>query len=118
MIRQIPENEFVEEFLSDYADLGCGRHLDPAKRQHVEWVRKHIAVQCPRGGRFYAHFRDDGTITGIAAVLLDPGLDGDNCFGHMAEPLDVVVREQHRGNGYGRVLLEHVESESRAAGHG
>ena len=30
--------------------------------------------------------------------------------------LDVVVREQHRGKGHGRALLDHVESEARAAG--
>ena len=49
-------------------------------------------------------------------MLIDPGLEGKNCFGHMAELLDVVVRSPHRGNGYGRALLDHVESEARAAG--
>ena len=116
MIRQMPEVEFAEEFFADFADLECGRHFDPANPQHVAWVRRRIAVHCFRGGRFYVHFLDDDIPTGFAAVLIDPGLAGDNCFGHMAELLDVVVREQYRGNGYGRALLDHVESEARAAG--
>ena len=37
-------------------------------------------------------------------------------FGHVAELLDVVVREPHRGNGYGRALLDHAEAQARAAG--
>ena len=69
-----------------------------------------------RGSRFYVHLLDDGTPTGFATVLIDPGLEGDNCFGHVAELLDVIVRDQHRGNGYGRALMDHVESEARAAG--
>jgi GNAT superfamily N-acetyltransferase len=116
MIRQMQEHEFAQEFFADFADLECGRHFDPAKPQHVEWVRKRIAIHYLRGGRFYVHFLDDGTPTGFAALLYDPGLGGENCFGYVAELLDVVVREQHRGSGYGRELMEHAESEVRSAG--
>ena len=77
-------------------------------------------VVCPqagtRGGRFYVHCLPDGTRTGFAAVLIDPGLEGRNCFGHKAELLDVIIREAHRGKGYGSALLSHAESEARAAG--
>lgn len=116
MIRQMPEEEFAQEFFAEFADVECGRHFDPAKPQHVEWVRKRIAIHSLRSGRFYVHFAEDETPTGFAAVLIDPGLDGENCFGHMAELLDVIVRGQHRGKGIGRDLLDHVESEARAAG--
>ncbi|KKM98884.1 hypothetical protein LCGC14_1153380 [marine sediment metagenome] len=110
------EDKFAQEFFADFADLECGRHFDAANPQHVEWVRRRIAIHYFRGGRFYVHFLADGTPTGFAAVLIDPGLEGKNCFGHKAELLDVVVREEHRGNGYGRGLLARVESEARAAG--
>jgi len=97
-----------------YAGLECGRHFHPTNQQHVDWVRKRIAVQYLRGGRFYAYVRDDGTVAGFAGVLIDPGLEGENCFGHMAELLDIDIREPYRGNGYGRALLGHVEAEARA----
>lgn len=116
MIRQMPEDEFAQEFFADFANLERGRHFDPTNPQHVTWVRRRIAIHYFRGGRFYVHLLDDGTPTGFAAVLIDPGLDGKNCFGHMSELLDVVVRDKHRGNGYGRALLDHVESEVRAVG--
>ena len=116
MIKQMQEDEFVQEFFLDFAHLECGRHFDVENRQHVQWVGKRIAIHYFRGGRFYVHFLPDGTPTGFAAVLIDPGLEGDNCFGHKAELLDVVIREPHRGNGYGRALLDHVENEARASG--
>jgi GNAT superfamily N-acetyltransferase len=116
MIREMPEQEFAQEFFADFADLECGRHFDPGKPQHVEWVRRRIAIHYFRGGRFFGHFLDDDTPTGFAAVLIDPGLDGKNCFGHMAQLLDIVVREERRGNGYGRALLDRAESEARATG--
>ena len=116
MIREMAEEEFVQEFFADFADVECGRHFDSSKPQHVEWVRRRIAVHYFRGGRFYVHFLDDGTPTGFAAALIDPGLEGENCFGHRAELLDIVVRDPHRGKGCGRSLLEHVESEACAAG--
>ena len=116
MIREMPENEFTQEFFADIADLECGRHFDASNPQHVEWVRNRIAIHYRRGGRSYVHFANDASPTGFAVVLIDPGLEGDNCFGHKAELLDVVVREPHRGNGYGRALLDHAESEAYAAG--
>ncbi len=116
MIRRMPEEEFAREFFAEFAEVECGRHFDPSMPQHVEWVRKRIAIHCLRGCRFYVHFSEDATPTGFAAVLIDTGLDGDNCFGHMAELLDIIVRDRHRGNGYGRALLDHAESKARAAG--
>jgi len=110
------EAAFAEEFFEEFADLECGRHYDPTNAQHVAWVRRRIAIHYFRGGSFYVHFLDHGTPTGFAAVLIDPGLDGDRCSGHKAELLDVLVREEHRGHGYGRALLEHVEREARASG--
>jgi len=110
------EAAFAEEFFGEFASLECGRHYDPTNDQHVEWVRKRIAIQHFRGGRFYAHFLDDGAPTGFAAVLIDPGLDGEAASGRKAELLDVIVREKHRGHGYGRALLEHVEREAHASG--
>ena len=115
MIREMPENEFAQEFFADFAYLECGRHFDVSNPQHVEWVRKRIAIHYYRGGRFYVHFADDGSPTGFAGVLIDPGLEGKNCFGHKAELLDVIVRDAHRGKGYGRALLDRAEPEARAA---
>lgn len=110
------EDEFVAEFFDEFADLECGRHFHADIPQHVEWVRRRISIHYFSGGRFYVHLLGDGTPTGFAAVLLDPGLDGDNCFGRKADLLDIVIREEHRDRGYGRELLDRVEFEVRTAG--
>ncbi|MHC4471536.1 MAG: GNAT family N-acetyltransferase [Planctomycetota bacterium] len=116
MIREMSEDEFVREFFEEFAELECGDHYHADDPQHVEWVRRRIAIHCFRGARFFSCEADGGTPAGFGAVLIDPGLEGDNCFGHKAELLDVMVRDEHRGQGHGRALLEHAETLSREAG--
>ncbi len=115
MIKEIDEEDFAGEFFAEFADIECGRHYDAANAQHVEWVRKRIAIYYFRGVRFYAYCAGE-QIAGFAAVLIDPGLEGANCFGHVAELLDILVRDEHRGKGYGRALLEHAEAAAADAG--
>jgi ribosomal protein S18 acetylase RimI-like enzyme len=115
MIREMHEDEFALEFFDDFAEVECGRHFDASIPQHVEWVRRRIAIHSFRGGRFYVHSLPNGTPTGFSAVLIDLGLAGRNCFGHMAQLLDIVIRTPHRGHGHGHALLDHAESEARAA---
>lgn len=116
MIREIPEEQFVSEFFDEFVDLECGRHFHPENPQHVDWVRKRIAIQYFRGARFYGHFLGNDTASGFATVLIDPGLKGKNHFGHMSELLYLLVRDEYRSNGYGRTLMDHVEAKCRSAG--
>ena len=89
---------------------------DPLNPQHVQWVRRRIAIHYFRGARFYACYDAESVPVGFVSVLIDRGLEGVRCFGQWTEILDLLVLEGHRGKGYGKALLEQAEKASVEAG--
>lgn len=116
MISRMTEADFEREFLVEFAHLECGEHFDQTRAQHVAWVKNRITTFRLRGARFYVHTLDDGSPTGFAVVLIEPGLDDRVVLGRKAELLDIMVREAFRGAGIGGSLLEHAEREAREVG--
>ena len=116
MIKEIQEDDFVHHFFAAFADLECGSKYDPRNPQHVQWVRRRIAIHYFRGARFYACYTDKQVPVGFISVLLDKGLEGVRCFGLWTEILDLLVLESCRGQGYGTALLEQAEKASIEAG--
>lgn len=115
MIKEVLEKDF-NIFFQLMAEVECGDHFDFANQNHVSWLKRRIATRFYMGTRFFAHYLDDGTPVGFAAVLIDDGPEGIPCFGHKAEITDIAIFPSFRGNGYGAELLTHVEGFAKQNG--
>jgi len=115
LIKELLRDQFGP-FLPLMAEVECGSHFDVDNPHHHAWLDRRIETYYLRGTHFFASYLDDGTSTGLAAVLIEEGPEGVTCMGQTAELLDIAVYQAFRGQGTGTALLLHVEGYVRACG--
>jgi GNAT superfamily N-acetyltransferase len=115
MILDINQAELEKHFNNLVALVEAGNHFSHSNPQHVTWLKKRISRHFYAGVRFFAAFEENDRPIGFAGVLVPERLEGVP-FGRSTELLLIGVQEEYRGQGYGKMLLEHAEKLSRESG--
>jgi ribosomal protein S18 acetylase RimI-like enzyme len=111
MIRELTQDEVVETFFDLMIQIESGDKFDKTNSCHVNWLNRKISRRFGCGARFYGHFLEDSTPTGLVGVVIEdhPMLAG------YSEVLDLGVFKEFRTNGIGGELMEYAEELSRKA---
>ena len=112
MIVEMNEKEFEIEFFEEFAYLECGNHFKSNNQQHVNWVKKRMISHKSNGGKFFVSLNEEQDPIGFIVLMMDKGLEGDNCFGHYTHIFDFMIREKYQRQGYGKDLLTFAENKS------
>ena len=116
MIRDINQAELEKHFYKLVAQVEAGEHFDFANPRHNAWLKRRITAHFSRGARFFAVFQENGQPIGFAGLLTNEPLDNTVDFGRSAELLEIGVLAEYRGQGYGKMLIEHAEKLARESG--
>lgn len=115
MFEEIKESEF-QPFFDLMGEVELGTHYRKTSPEHVEWVRNKIHVHYLRGVRFFAYYDEKREPMGFFGLLIEKGPSDLRHLHQKSELMDIVIFPGYRGQGTGKLMLDHAEQISRNEG--